>query len=220
MSSFLKEKTAILLFGILPILLYNLVVKERGNYMTSLQDILNFNEFFVAHKQYEPYITTKYPDKKIVILSCMDTRLVELLPKAMNLRNGDVKIVKSAGAIVNHPFGGIMRSLLVAVYALQADEIYIIGHYDCGMSAVDPDQVLASMKERGISQETIDIISYSGVDLREWLRGFGDVTTSVLKSVDIVRSHPLMPKGIPVHGLVIDPSTGRLDLVQDGHEFL
>ncbi|MCT6923862.1 carbonic anhydrase [Metasolibacillus sp.] len=188
--------------------------------MTSLQEILNFNEFFVAHKQYEPYITTKYPDKRIVILTCMDTRLVELLPKAMNFRNGDVKIVKSAGAIVNHPFGGIMRSLLVGVHALQADEVYVIGHYDCGMSAVDPDQILTSMKERGISQETLDIINYSGVDLREWLRGFGDVTTSVLKSVDLIRQHPLMPKGIPVHGLVIDPNTGRLDLIQDGSEFL
>ena len=186
--------------------------------MTSLNEILKFNESFVEYKLYEPFITTKFPDKRIVILSCMDTRLVELLPKAMNLRNGDVKVVKSAGAIVNHPFGGIMRSLLVAVYELMADEVYIIGHYDCGMSAIDPDNMLGHMKERGITQEVIDLITYSGVDLREWLRGFGDVQTSVRKSAEIVRSHPLMPKNVPVHGLIIDPSTGRLDLVTDGNE--
>lgn len=150
----------------------------------------------------------------------MDTRLVELLPKAMNLRNGDVKIVKSAGAIVNHPFGGIMRSLLVAVYELKADEVYIVGHYDCGMSAVDPDHMIEHMRERGIKQDTIDLINYSGVDLKEWLRGFGDVTTSVLKSVDLVRKHPLMPKSVPIHGLVIDPSTGRLDLISNGNNNL
>ena len=188
--------------------------------MSLLNEILGFNESFVEEKKYEPFITTKYPDKRIVILSCMDTRLVELLPKAMNLRNGDVKIVKSAGAIVNHPFGGIMRSLLVAVYALKADEVYIIGHYDCGMSSVDPDVMLESMINRGIKQETIDIINYSSLDLREWLRGFGDVTTSVLKSVELVRTHPLMPKGVPVHGLIIDPNTGRLDLVRDGNKHL
>ena len=188
--------------------------------MTSLNEILNFNKSFVDFKMYEPFITTKFPDKRIVVLSCMDTRLVELLPKAMNLRNGDVKIVKSAGAIVNHPFGGIMRSLLVAVYELKAEEVYIVGHYDCGMSAIDPDIMLGHMKERGIAQETIDLVTYSGVDLREWLRGFGDVKTSVNKSVDLVRSHPLMPKGVPVHGLVIDPGTGRLDLVTDGNEVL
>lgn len=186
--------------------------------MTSLNEILNFNKSFVDHKMYEPFITTKFPDKRIVVLSCMDTRLVELLPKAMNLRNGDVKIVKSAGAIVNHPFGGIMRSLLVAVYELKAEEVYVIGHYDCGMSAIDPDIMLGHMLERGITQEVIDLVTYSGIDLREWLRGFGDVQTSVQKSVDLVRSHPLMPKGVPVHGLVIDPGTGRLDLVTDGNE--
>jgi carbonic anhydrase len=184
--------------------------------MTSLQEILTFNEQFVSEKQYESYITTKFPDKKIVILTCMDTRLVELLPKAMNLRNGDVKVVKSAGAIVNHPFGGIMRSLLVAVYELQADEIYVIGHYDCGMSAVDPNSMITHMLERGVKQETLDVINYAGMDLKEWLRGFGDVKTSVLKSVDLIRRHPLIPAAVPVHGLVIDPGTGKLDLLTDG----
>ena len=188
--------------------------------MSSLKEILSFNDSFVSEKKYEPFITTKYPDKKIVILSCMDTRLVELLPKAMNLRNGDVKIVKSAGAIVNHPFGGIMRSLLVAVYELKADEVYIVGHYDCGMSAVDPDLMIEHMRERGIKQDTIDLINYSGVDIKEWLRGFGDITTSVMKSVDLVRNHPLMPKSVPIHGLVIDPSTGRLDLISNGNNNL
>ncbi|MDM5230430.1 MULTISPECIES: beta-class carbonic anhydrase [Lysinibacillus] len=184
--------------------------------MTMLQDILKFNVDFVQEKKYEPFITTKYPDKRIVVLSCMDTRLVELLPKAMNLRNGDVKIVKSAGALVSHPFGAIMRSLLVAVYELQADEVYVVGHYDCGMSAVDPEAMLSKMVNRGISPETIKMMEYSGLDLKEFLRGFGDVATSVKKSVDTIRNHPLMVKDVPVHGLVIDPNTGRLDLIEDG----
>lgn len=184
--------------------------------MTMLKDILAFNNDFVEGKKYEPFITTKYPDKRIVVLSCMDTRLVELLPKAMNLRNGDVKIVKSAGALISHPFGAIMRSLLVAVYELQADEVYVVGHYDCGMSAIDPESMLRKMVDRGISEETINMMEYSGIDLKEFLRGFGDVATSVTKSVEAIRNHPLMLKDIPVHGLVIDPNTGRLDLIADG----
>lgn len=186
--------------------------------MTMLQDILEFNKEFVQEKKYVPFITTKYPDKRIVVLSCMDTRLVELLPKAMNLRNGDVKIVKSAGALVSHPFGAVMRSLLVAVYGLQADEVYVVGHYDCGMSAVDPDAMLSEMVQRGIDPETIKMLEYSGFDLKEFLRGFGDVATSVKKSVDTIRNHPLMVKDVPVHGLIIDPNTGHLDLIEDGNK--
>ncbi|MEK3936912.1 carbonic anhydrase [Sporosarcina sp. FSL W7-1349] len=188
--------------------------------MSSLTDILEFNSRFVEEKEYEPYITTKYPNKKLVVLSCMDSRLVELLPKSMNLRNGDVKIVKSAGAVVNHPFGSIMRSILVALYELNAEEVFIVGHYDCGMSAVDPDIMIEHMKERGIPDKTFDTLKYSSHDIKGWLRGFGDVKTSVLKSCEVVRNHPLLAKTIPVHGLVMDPKTGLLDLLSDGNAYI
>ena len=35
-----------------------------------IDDILEFNKKFVESKGYEKYITNKYPDKKIAILSC------------------------------------------------------------------------------------------------------------------------------------------------------
>lgn len=181
--------------------------------MSILNDVITFNKSFVEEKQYEPYITSKFPDKHFVILTCMDTRLVELLPKAMNLRNGDVKMIKSAGATINHPFGGIMRSLLVAIYELQADEVFVVGHYDCGMSAVNPDKMLQKMKDRGISQDTLDLLTYSGVDLKNWLHGFEDVRENVQHSVEMIKNHPLVLDSIPVHGLVIDPKTGKLDII-------
>lgn len=186
--------------------------------MSILNEVLDYNQKFVEEKKYEQFITTKFPDKKVVILTCMDTRLFELLPKAMNLKNGDVKIVKSAGAVINHPFGGIMRSLFVAVYALNADEVYVIGHHDCGMAAIDPEAILDKMKQRGIEEQTIEMMKYSGVDLNEWLKGFDNVTDSVRHSVQMVKNHPLMDRSVPVHGLVIDPTTGKLDLVINGNE--
>ncbi len=186
--------------------------------MSMLNEILEYNKNFVEEEKYEQFITTKFPNKKMVILTCMDTRLFELLPKSMNLKNGDVKIVKSAGAVINHPFGGIMRSLIVAIYELNADEVYIIGHHDCGMSAIQPDKILEKMKTRGVTEETIEMMRYSGVNLDEWLRGFDDVTESVRHSVNMVRNHPLMDIEVPIHGLVIDPKTGKLDLVVDGNK--
>ena len=44
-----------------------------------INEILEYNARFVENKEYEPYLTTKYPDKKIAIVSCMDTRLTQLL---------------------------------------------------------------------------------------------------------------------------------------------
>ncbi len=186
--------------------------------MTILSEILDFNSNFVTEKEYEQYATTKFPNKRIVILTCMDTRLIELLPKAMDLKNGDAKIIKSAGAVITHPFGGIMRSLLIAVYELQADEVYIIGHHDCGMSSIDTDTIIGHMIERGIDENVFDTIKHSGINIQDWLHGFKDVTESVKMSVQSVRNHPLMDRKVPVHGLVVHPDTGQLDIIVDGYD--
>lgn len=186
--------------------------------MRLLEEILQYNEEFVSEKKYEQYTTTKFPNKRIVILTCMDTRLLELLPKAINVANGDVKLVKNAGALVSHPFGSIMRSLLVAVYQLNADEIMVIGHHDCGMSGMKAEDMIATMKNRGVKEETLEMLTYSGIEVTKWLEGFDDVTESVQHSVEMIRKHPLIAKDIPVHGLVIHPETGKLDLVSDGYE--
>lgn len=186
--------------------------------MTLLNEILDYNKDFINEKLYEQYATTKFPDKKLVILTCMDTRLVELLHKAMNMKNGDVKVVKTAGAIVKNPFGSIMRSLLIAVYELQADEVYVIGHHDCGMSMIESEHMIEEMMKRGITAETIDIIENSGIKLEQWLEGFDSVEDSVEHSVNMIKNHPLMTKEVPIHGLVIDPVTGELDLVVDGYK--
>lgn len=187
--------------------------------MNLLKDIIDHNENFVKEKKYEDYRTTKFPNKRMVILTCMDTRLLELLPKALNVGNGDVKIVKNAGALVMHPFGSIMRSLLIAVFSLNAEEVLVIGHHDCGMKGMKADQMIRKMLQRGISTETLNTLTYSGINVYEWLKWFTDVQESVHHSVELIKNHPLMPKDVPVHGLVIDPETGKLDLVIEGYSF-
>lgn len=139
------------------------------------------------------------------------------LPHAMNMRNGDIKIIKSAGALVTHPFGSIMRSLLVAVYELNADEVCVIGHHDCGMSKISGESMLNKIKERGIPEERIETLKYSGVDFDQWFKSFDSVEASVKDSVDVIKHHPLFPETVPVHGLVINPETGKLDVVVNGY---
>ncbi|WP_313999295.1 carbonic anhydrase [uncultured Paenibacillus sp.] len=185
--------------------------------MNNIESILSFNKKFVEDKEYEAYLTDRFPDKRMVIVTCMDTRLTELLPKAMNLRNGDVKIIKNAGAIVTQPFGNIMRSILIALYELNAAEVLIIGHHKCGMTGLNPDIVLSHMTERGIEDSTIETLTNAGFNLHRWLTGFDSVRESVENSVRIVHNHPLLPPGTPVHGMIVDPETGALELVVDGY---
>ncbi|BES65098.1 carbonic anhydrase [Gottschalkiaceae bacterium SANA] len=180
-----------------------------------LDDILFYNKEFVENKKYEQYETSKHPEKKMVVLSCMDTRLTELLPQAMNIKNGDAKIVKNAGATIMHPFGSIVRSILVAVYEFEAEDLFVVGHYGCGMSNLDGGLLLEKMKKRGVTQMTIDTLQYSGIDVESWLHGFESEKAAVEESVEALVNHPLMPSGVRVHGLLMDPATGKLDVVID-----
>lgn len=185
--------------------------------MRLLEEILAFNKNFVNKKEYEGYKVGKYPNKKLVIISCMDSRLVELLQKSMNVENGDAKIIKTAGALVSHPFGGVMRSILIAIYELGAQEVCVVGHYDCGMASLDVDVTIKKMVDRGINEDIIQTLQSSGIDLVNFLEGFDEVEDSVRHSVNTILNHPLIPRDIPVHGLVIDPETGKLNLVVDGY---
>ena len=120
-----------------------------------IEELLQHNRNFVETQGFRKFETSKYPDKKIAIVTCMDTRLVELLPAALGLRNGDVKMIKNAGGTITNPFDSTMRSLLVAVYELGVNEIMIIGHTGCGVQGMNASKMLGLMRSRGVSDEHI-----------------------------------------------------------------
>lgn len=184
--------------------------------MSLMDEILAHNRKFVENKEYANYDSTKYPNKKLAILSCMDTRLTELLPAAMNFKNGDIKIIKNAGAVITHPFGSVMRSLLIAIYELNVNEIAVIGHHDCGMQSLEPARMLQRMLDRGITREQIDMIEYCGANIGTWLQGFDNAEKSVRETLNIIRKHPLIPEDVRLYGFLIDPTTGKLDKVSAG----
>ena len=175
-----------------------------------IQEMLAYNKEFVANKGYEKFATSKYPDKKIAIVTCMDTRLVELLPAALGIKNGDVKMIKNAGGTITNPFDSTVRSLLVAIYELGVNEIMIIGHTGCGVQGMDAQEMLHLMKERGVDEEHINLMRHCGIDLDSWLHGFEDTEAAVLETVDLVKNHPLVPKDIVVRGYIMESETGAL----------
>lgn len=178
-----------------------------------IEEILSYNRDFVDNKGYERYITSKYPDKKIAIVTCMDTRLVELLPAALGLRNGDVKIIKNAGGTITNPFDSTMRSLLVAVYELGVNEIMVIGHTGCGVQGMNAGEMLSLMRRRGVSDEHISLMRHCGIDLDKWLHGFEDSHDAVRETVDLIRNHPLMAADVRVAGYLMDSVTGAREKI-------
>ncbi len=177
-----------------------------------IETILQDNQKFVQEKKYIDYATDKFPDKNIAILTCMDTRLTQLLPNALNIKNGDAKIIKNAGALITHPYGSVMRSLIIAIHELEVKEILVVGHYACGMHNLSYDSMLDKIKASGIEQEQIDNVEQE-IDLKSWLTGFSDSEAQIRESISIIVNHPLVPKDIKVYGFLIDPTTGELTAI-------
>ena len=96
--------------------------------MRMIDQIIDFNKNFVAQKGYEKYLTDKYPDKKLAVLSCMDTRLTELLPAALGLKNGDAKIIKNAGGLVISAFDSAIFRILRSDASLWNWLRYVMTH--------------------------------------------------------------------------------------------
>ncbi len=178
------------------------------------KEILEFNEQFVKEKKYIDFATDKFPSKNIAILTCMDTRLTQLLPAALNLHNGDVKIIKNAGGLITRPYGSVMRSLIIAIHELGVNEIIVIGHYSCGMHNLNYQSMKEHMLASGISNEVLDEVNEE-IDLSNWLQGFSDEKAQVNDTINQIKNHKLVPENIEIHGCLIDPTTGELTVVSE-----
>ena len=127
------------------------------------------------------------------------------------LKNGDAKIIKNAGGLVISAFDSAMRSLIVAIYELGVKEIMVVAHSHCGACHMSYDHFHHEMIARGVTDETLDTIRKCGINLDHWLEGFKDTPESVRKTVDTIKTHPLVPKDIVVRGFIIDSETGALE---------
>jgi len=179
--------------------------------MALLHKIVEHNAHWVAERN-RPL--SKAPQKKVVIFTCMDTRLVEFLEPALGLRRGDAQMIKNAGNTLVDPGGGVVRSLVVAIHGLGCEEVLVIGHRDCGMAQIDEQALRQTMIERGVPVEAIDALRPG---LGEWLGGFHNPLGNVERVVGLLRDNPLIPRSVPIHGMIFDPSTGALKVLVDGY---
>lgn len=179
--------------------------------MSAIEQILQHNAAFVAAEEYKKYAADKFPSRRVAVVACMDTRLTLLLPAALGVRDGDIKLIKNAGGLVTDVTDSAMSSLLVGIYELGVEEIMIVAHSDCGACHLCGDEMRHLMLQRGIDEKAIHRFEEdNAVEVNAWLDGFHDTEKAVAESVALVKEHPLVPADVVVKGFIIDTLTGRL----------
>ena len=182
-----------------------------------LKEILESNQQFLQQTRL-PTISG-IPRKRLAVVTCMDCRLLEMFEPALGLKRGDAVELRTAGATISRPeragaANDLIRSLAGAVYLLDVRQVLVIGHTQCGLSHVEPVALTASMQALGVDpQQLIEREGLGDLDgLVNWVGAFDDVHVNVSETVQVIRSSPYLPK-LPVHGLVINITTGELAVV-------
>ena len=140
------------------------------------------------------------PKKKLAIVSCMDTRLVNFLSEKLGIDRGDAKVIKNAGNIITED---TLRSLVVAIYLLDVNKIMVVGHTDCGMKSVDVEDIKKKMVERGANP-------YFTPNLEQWLGKIDSEEDNIIKGAELIKNHHAIPNDVDVRGYIIDVETGEL----------
>ena len=103
---------------------------------------------------------------------------------------------------------------IVAIYEMGVEEIMVVAHSHCGACHMSYDHFHHEMIARGVTDETLDTIRKCGINLDHWLEGFKDTPESVRKTVETIKTHPLVPKDIIVRGFIIDSETGEMEEIK------
>lgn len=148
----------------------------------------------------------------MVALTCIDARLNHLLPDALGVPEEQFIWTRNAGNIVTGPLSSTSRSLALACAVKGGREIAIIGHTDCQVGKTTMLELLDRLGKIGVDRSRLpeNLVEYFGL--------FGSERQNVLRAVEFVRASPLIGTKVPVHGLMLDLSSGRIECVTNGYE--
>jgi carbonic anhydrase len=148
----------------------------------------------------------------VIALTCIDPRLNALFPNVLGIPAEQFIWLRNAGNLITSPLSSTMRSLALACAVKGGREIAIIGHTDCQICKTTTMVLLDKLKALGVERHLLP------ENVNEFFGMFGGERQSVIKTCDFVRHSPLIGPKIPVHGLLVDIETGKLEWVVNGYD--
>jgi carbonic anhydrase len=115
-----------------------------------------------------------------------------------------------------------IRSLVISHKLLGTQEWFVVHHSDCGMQLFTG-EIIGNLLEDNLETAQFDGKTWSnpkhggGSVAGHYIHWhtFDDNAKSVTEDVQRIRSHPLVPKHIPIYGFIYDVKTGKLDEVAE-----
>ena len=183
--------------------------------MRLFEAILDANHRAIAGDENAGLHPREYADSlPVVALTCIDTRLNPLIPEVLGIPEEQFIWLRNAGNIITGPLSSTMRSLALACAIKGGREIVILGHTDCKVGQTSVMQLTERLRALGIDRARLP------ENLTEYFGVFGSERQNVIRAAELVRSSPLIGPNIPVHGVLVDIRSGRLDWLVNGYDTL
>ncbi|ANC20163.1 carbonic anhydrase [Bacillus cereus] len=153
-------------------------------------------------------------NKKVLLLTDIEHGIEPIIQQVTNMQQENMLTINSYDSVIVHPYGDIMRSVIIAIYQENVEEIFVVGIEDKETDVVNLQIQRDSIK----NNREIDYLfencmpEFSSDSLHEWLSGKENVSENIEKSIDMIRHHPLVPSDVKVHGFKID-RTGEKETV-------
>jgi carbonic anhydrase len=165
--------------------------------MSVIDEVLAANEIYA--RTHELRRLTPRPQRKLAVLTCMDTRLST---RTLGLKEGDAHIIRNAGGIVTDD---TLRSLVVSHYLLGSEEFMVINHTDCGLMHTTERDLRTQIQNRAGTEAIAPAFFYA----------FQNIDENVRHQLQKLRTHPWISKQITVRGFVYDVMSGLLREIKD-----
>lgn len=174
----------------------------------------NVKEIFAANERYAADFGDKgslphHPTRHFAVVTCMDCRLDPA--KFAGLAEGEANVIRNAGGRVSED---AIRSLLVSYEMLGTTEWFIIQHTHCGMQTFTNDEArarfAADADRHGIDANATHYIDFMPIS--------GTIEENLVRDVHRLRTHPLVPASITIHGYIYDVHTGRLIVCEEAEK--
>lgn len=166
--------------------------------MSVIDEVLAANEVYA--RTHELRKLTPRPERKLAVLTCMDTRLQIV---TLGLKGQDAHIIRNAGGIVTDD---AVRSLLVSHYLLGTEEFMVINHTDCGLMHTTEEDLRNRIQNHTGTAAIAPAFFYA----------FQNIEQNVRHQLQKLRTHPWIPEKVVVRGFVYDVTSGLLREVKAG----
>jgi len=175
------------------------------------------DEVLAANAQYSASFGEKSnlalpPARRFAVLTCMDARLDPA--KFAGLSEGDAHVIRNAGGRASDD---AIRSLVISYKLLGTAEFFVIHHTDCGMEFFT-NEVMRGLLSNSLETAALgpkgfyDVGKGPGSRAGEFIEflTIADQKQAVIDDVVRIRTHPLVPRSIPIYGHVYDVRSGKL----------